>query len=68
MTSLKVTTALSSNDGCVSSVQVRVARELQREHSFPGQFSGALTKTEARRRLLSWKRTTIARKNSEQQY
>jgi len=43
-------------------------RELQREHSFPGKLTSAsLTKHEARRRLMSWKKTTIARKNSEKQ-
>lgn len=47
----------------------REARELHREHSFPGKFtSGSLSKNEARRRLLSWKRTTTARKTSEKQY
>ena len=47
----------------------REVRELHREHSFPGKFpSGSLSKNEARRRLLSWKRTTTARKNSEKQY
>ena len=47
----------------------REVRELHREHSFPGKFtSGSLSKNEARRRLLSWKRTTTARKTSEKQY
>ena len=43
-------------------------RPLQRGESFPGrQAAGTLSKHEARRRLLSWKKTTIVRKNSEQQ-
>ena len=46
---------------------VRKVKELQREHSFPGHSSGSLTKNEAKRRLMSWKKTTIARKNSEKQ-
>lgn len=47
----------------------REVRELHREHSFPGKFtSGSLSKNEARKRLLSWKRTTTARKTSEKQY
>ena len=47
----------------------REVRELHREHSFPGKVtSGSLSKNEARKRLLSWKRTTTARKTSEKQY
>ena len=47
----------------------REVRDLHREHSFPGKLSsGSLSKNEARRRLLSWKRTTTARKTSEKQY
>ena len=52
-----------------SNKHVRSVKELQREYSFPGKFSsGSLTKNEAQRRLQSWKKTTIVRKNSEQQY
>lgn len=43
------------------------ARPLQREESFPGrQHNGSLSKYEAKKRLLSWRKTTIVRKNSEQ--
>lgn len=43
-------------------------RELQRGASFPGRLGagGGLSKEEAKRRLLSWRRTTIVRKTSEQ--
>ena len=43
-------------------------RELQRGASFPGRLgsSSGLSKEEAKRRLLSWRRTTIVRKTSEQ--
>ena len=45
-------------------------RELQRGASFPGRLAAAggagLSKEEAKRRLLSWRRTTIVRKTSEQ--
>ena len=44
-------------------------RELQRGASFPGRLgatAGGLSKEEAKRRLLSWRRTTIVRKTSEQ--
>ena len=59
----------NSGDRVVSE-NLRRVKELQREHSFPGKMTGShgsLTKTEARRRLMSWKKTTIARKNSEKQ-
>ena len=43
-------------------------KPLQRGESFPGSFTnGNLSKREARKRLQSWKRTTIVRKNSEHQ-
>merc|ERR1712083_455823 len=43
-------------------------RTLQRGESFPGKLAaGTLSKHEARRRLMSWRRTTIVRKNSEHQ-
>ena len=45
-------------------------RELQRGASFPGRLAAGggagLSKEEAKRRLLSWRRTTIVRKTSEQ--
>ena len=41
-------------------------RPLQRGESFPGRLAaGTLSKQEARRRLETWRRTTIVRKNSE---
>ena len=43
-------------------------RPLQRGESFPGKLAaGTLSKHEAKRRLMSWRRTTIVRKNSEHQ-
>ena len=48
--------------------QTTYVRPLKRGESFPGTFdSGTLSKQEARRRLKSWRRTTIVRKNSEKQ-
>ena len=41
-------------------------RELQRGSSHPGQGAGGISKEEAKRRLVSWRRTTIVRKSSEQ--
>ena len=43
-------------------------RPLQRGESFPGKLgAGTLSKHEAKRRLMSWRRTTVVRKNSEHQ-
>ena len=43
-------------------------RPLQRGESFPAKLgAGTLSKHEAKRRLMSWRRTTIVRKNSEHQ-
>ena len=42
-------------------------RPLQRGESLPGKLAaGTLSKHEAKRRLMSWRKTTIVRKNSEQ--
>ena len=42
-------------------------RPLKRGESLPGKLAaGTLSKHEARRRLMSWRRTTSVRKNSEQ--
>ena len=52
----------------VRSKSVVDRRELERNTSLPGrQERGGLSKEEARRRLMSWRRTTIVRKTSEQQ-
>ena len=56
---------------CHSNKHFLHVRELKREHSYPGKFPGSgssLTKNEAQKRLQSWRKTTIARKNSEQQH
>ena len=50
------------------STSVVERRELQRGSSFPGRLgaAGGISKEEAKRRLVSWRRTTIVRKTSEQ--
>ena len=54
----------------VEEVELRPAaverRDLQRGSSHPGPVAGGISKEEAKRRLVSWRRTTIVRKSSEQ--
>ena len=64
----RVETEPAERQEVMRSTSVVERRELQRGSSFPGRLgaAGGISKEEARRRLVSWRRTTIVRKTSEQ--